>query len=242
MPNPDTAKASPEPEPTAPARPPRESALAAGPVVVPPSVRLRYQVRANKFPFSLNADLLWRQDGTQYEARLSMGAFGQSWAQTSRGEIGPQGLLPSRFSEKKNRSEVAAHFERDKGRISFSANTPDAPLLVGAQDYLSVMLQLAAMLAGEPERYPLATTLTIQIAGPRDAEVWLFTVEGPETLALPSGEQKTIKLLRHPRRPFDQQVELWLAPGLAYMPVRLRIAEANGDYLDQKWTGSETPP
>jgi hypothetical protein len=29
---------------------------------------------------------------------------------------------------------------------------------------------------------------------------------------------------------------------LAYMPVRLRIAEANGDYLDQKWTGSETPP
>ena len=234
------ANPAPEPEPAAPVRPPRESAPTVGAVVVPASVRLRYQVAANKFPFSLNAELLWRQDGAQYEARLSMGAFGQSRVQTSRGEIGPQGLLPTRFSDK-YRSEVAAHFERDKGRISFSANTPDVPLLAGAQDYLSVMLQLAAMMAGEPERYPVATTLTLQIAGPRDAEVWLFTVERPETLALPGGEQKTIKLLRHPRRPFDQQVELWFAPALAYLPVRLRISEANGDYLDQKWVSSEAP-
>jgi len=231
---------TPAPEPAAPVRPPREPTLAVGAVVVPASVRLRYQVEANKFPFSLNAELLWRQDGAQYEARLSMGAFGQSRVQTSRGEIGPQGLLPTRFSDK-YRSEVAAHFERDKGRISFSANTPDVPLLAGAQDYLSVMLQLAAMMAGEPERYPVATTLTMQIAGPRDAEVWLFTVERPETLTLPGGEQKTIKLLRHPRRPFDQQVELWFAPALAYLPVRLRISEANGDYLDQKWLSSEAP-
>jgi hypothetical protein len=231
---------APVPEPAAPVRPPREPTLAVGAVVVPASVRLRYRVEANKFPFSLNADLLWRQDGAQYEARLSMGAFGQSRVQTSRGEIGPQGLLPTRFSDK-YRSEVAAHFERDKGRISFSANTPDVPLLAGAQDYLSVMLQLAAMMAGEPERYPVATTLTMQIAGPRDAEVWLFTVERPETLTLPGGEQKTIKLLRHPRRPFDQQVELWFAPALAYLPVRLRISEANGDYLDQKWISSEAP-
>ena len=231
---------TPAPEPAAPVRPPREPTLAVGAVAVPASVRLRYRVEANKFPFSLNADLLWRQDGAQYEARLSMGAFGQSRVQTSRGEIGSQGLLPTRFSDK-YRSEVAAHFERDKGRISFSANTPDVPLLAGAQDYLSVMLQLAAMMAGEPERYPVATTLTMQIAGPRDAEVWLFTVERPETLTLPGGEQKTIKLLRHPRRPFDQQVELWFAPALAYLPVRLRISEANGDYLDQKWISSEAP-
>jgi Protein of unknown function (DUF3108) len=242
MANQDAAKASPDPEPAAPVRPPRESAQTTGAVIVPPSVRLRYQVRANKFPFLANAELRWRQDGTHYEAQLTIGAFGQSWAQTSRGDIGPQGLMPSRFSEKKTRSEVAAHFERDKGRISFSANTPDAPLLAGAQDYLSVMLQLGAMMAGEPERYPVATTLTLQIAGPRDADVWLFTVEGPETLDLPGGGQKAVKLLRHPRRPFDQQVELWLAPALAYMPVRLRISEANGDYLDQKWAGSEALP
>lgn len=241
-PTPAVAQATPapEPEPATPVRPPRESAPTVGAVAIPASVRLRYQVQANKFPFSLNAELLWRQDGTQYEARLSMGAFGQSRVQTSRGEIGPQGLMPMRFSDK-YRSEVAAHFERDKGRISFSANTPDVPLLAGAQDYLSVMLQLAAMMAGEPERYPVATTLTLQIAGPRDAEVWLFTVERPETLTLPGGEQKTIKLLRHPRRPFDQQVELWFAPALAYLPVRLRISEANGDYLDQKWLSSEAP-
>jgi hypothetical protein len=188
----------------------------------------------------MRGELVWRQDGLGYDARLTMSAFVLSWEWTSRGDLGAQGLSPLRFSEKR-RSEVAAHFERDKGRISFSANTPAVPLLAGAQDFLSVMLQLATVIGGEPARYPVATAITVQVAGPRDAEVWLFTVERQETLRLPGGEQGTLKLVRHPRRQFDQEVAIWLAPSMNWLPVRLRITEPNGDYLDQKWESTEAP-
>ena len=227
-------------EPSLPIRPPREAAITPGVVAVPPPARLLYRVESNKFPFRMSGELIWRQDGLSYDARLSMSAFGQARVQTSRGELGAQGLSPLRFSDK-YRSEVAAHFERDKGRISFSANTPAVPLLAGAQDYLSVMIQLATVIGGEPARYPVATAITVQVAGPREAEVWLFTVERQETLRLPGGEQDTLKLVRHPRRQFDQEVAIWLAPAMNWLPVRLRITEPNGDYLDQKWEATEAP-
>ena len=218
----------------------REQIGSASNFAVPGSMTLQYQVTSNKFPFSLNSELAWQQDGENYSARLTFGAFGLSRVQTSRGLITAEGLAPLRFSDK-YRSEVAAHFVREKGKVTFSANTPDAPLLSGAQDRLSVVMQLAAMMAGAPDRFPPATTIEVQVVGPRAADVWLFTVEDDETLNLAGGQQLTRKLVRNPREAFDQKVELWLAPALAYLPVRLRISDSNGDYADQKWLGSEPP-
>lgn len=205
---------------------------------LPGSVLMKYQVEANKFPYKLNAELLWQQDGKNYEARLTIGLLGQNRVQTSHGQIGAQGLEPLRFSDK-YRSEVAAHFVREKGKVTFSANTPDVPLLAGAQDRLSILIQLASLISSAPSHYAPATTITIQTIGPRDADIWLFTVAENETLSLPSGEQTTVKLVRNGRREFDQKVELWLAPALSYMPARLRITESNGDFIDQKWLSTE---
>ena len=44
----------------------------------------------------------------------------------------------------------------------------------------------------------------------------------------------TLKLARQPRRDYDQKVELWYAPALGYLPVRSRITQANGDFVDQQ--------
>jgi hypothetical protein len=209
---------------------------------VPASVRLKYEVKGNKFPYSLNAELLWQQSADSYNARLAFNAaFLPVIGQTSQGQVTAQGLAPVRFADRR-RSEVAAHFVREQGKITFSANTPDAPLLAGAQDRLSVVLQLGAMIAGDPGAYPAATTITLQVVGPRDADIWLFTVGDEETLALPGGELRALKLQRNPREAFDQTVELWLAPSMGYLPVRMRIAESNGDFADQKWLSSEPLP
>ena len=218
----------------------RERMGSASTYAVPGSLSLKYQVTSNKVPFSLNAALDWRQDGESYTARLAFGAFGIGRVQTSRGQITAEGLAPLRFSDK-YRSEVAAHFVREKGKVTFSANTPDAPLLTGAQDRLSIVMQLGAMMAGDPDRFPPATTIAVQIVGPRAADIWLFTVENEEMLTLPGGQQLARKLVRNPRQEYDQKVELWLAPALGYLPVRMRITESNGDFADQKWLASEAP-
>lgn len=212
-----------------------------GAVRLPGSALVKYKVEANRFPFGANGELLWQQDGQAYKARLSFSAFGQTRMQTSQGQITPEGLAPIRFADK-YRSEVAAHFNREQGQVTFSANTPNAPLLAGAQDRLSVILQLAALIAEKPGQFTPATTVTIQVVGARDADTWLFTVGEEETLSLAGGEQRALKLVRNPRLAFDQKVELWLGTQLDYLPVRLKITEANGDFIDQKWLSIEALP
>lgn len=203
------------------------------------STRLIYTLKTSKFPFTLNAELLWRNLGDSYNARLRYSAFGQTRMQTSQGRITDGGLAPERFADK-YRSEVAAHFNAEQGKISFSANTPDMPLLPGAQDRLSVLIQLGALLASDPAHFGPGTSISIQTAGPRSADVWLFTVMQTEALDLPGGSVQSVKLERQPREPYDQKVEVWLSPQLAYLPVRIRITEANGDSADQQWRSSES--
>ena len=131
--------------------------------------------------------------------------------------------------------------EEDKGKISFSANTPDAPWLRGAQDRLSVFLQLGSLLAGAPASYPVGSSVSLYTAGPREADTWTFTVESEETLQLPAGEAATLKLTRKPQRDYDQTVEIWFAPSMSYLPVRSRITQQNGDFVDQQLRVVEKP-
>ena len=229
---------APATEPVAQAAPPAASPPLSTPHSVPGSARLKYKVQTNKFPFNAGVELLWQQDSKIYEAQLAFTAFGLTRVQTSRGEITPMGLAPIRFSDKYH-GEVAAHFNRDSNKVTFSANTPDVPLMPGAQDRLSVLLQMAALIAGNPARFTPATTLAFQTVGPRDAGIWQFTVIGEETLPLPGGEQVTLKLVRLLRQEFDQRMELWLAPGLGYLPARIRLTEPNGDFVDQQWLATE---
>ena len=78
-------------------------------------------------------------------------------------------------------------------------------------------------------------------AGPRAADTWAFTVAAEEVLALPYGQVNTLKLRRQPQREYDQTVEIWLAPALNYLPVRNKITQSNGDFIDQQLTGLSRP-
>jgi len=136
---------------------------------------------------------------------------------------------------------VAAHFERDKGKVTFSANTPDVVLQPGAQDQLSIFIQLASMIAGDPARFPKGATLEMQAVGAREAEVWRFVVGDEERLQLPAGEQVALRLTRVSEKTYDVTVELWMAPALGYLPVRIRLTQNNGDFIEQQLSSSETP-
>lgn len=209
------------------------SANVSGPATASAPAHLWFDVQASKFPYRLNGELTWRHDGQHYDAELSVGALGWSRSQSSRGTLSPMGLAPLRFGDK-TRAEQAAHFRRDSKRVTFSANTPDVPLLPGTQDRLSVLLQLGAWAAGQPQATRTGSTWELLVVGARDGAVWQFRVEGPQTLDLPAGRMDTLKLVRLPRELYDQKLEVWLAPSLQYLPVRVRLTEPNGDTLDQQ--------
>lgn len=221
--------------PTSPPRPvtatPSRATAAAS---VPPSMVLLYDVqgRAKSLPYSAEAVLQWQQDGARYSATLEIKAFlVGSRVQSSRGRLGPQGLIPERFGDKRRNTEKAAHFDWAGQRIRFSSNAPDAPLLPGAQDRLSVFLQLAALLQARPEAY--AQGLSLPVAGTGSAEEWVFQMGHLQTLSLPAGAVSARQLTRQPRHEHDSRVDIWLAPELQYLPVRIRVTEADGSHADQ---------
>ena len=177
-------------------------------------------------------ELVWLQDGSRYDARLTLKLlFRTIRSQHSIGKIGPSGIEPERYSESR-KAEVASHFLRDQGQILFSNNAPGVALMAGAQDRLSVMMQLGGLLAGDAARYPAGSQISVQTVGPRDAGVWVFVVGEEEKVTLPAGEYTVRKLTRNPRRDFDSKLELWLAPAYGYLPVRIRQTEANGNFAD----------
>jgi len=211
------------------------------PVVIPAPARVHYEAEVNARGLSVTgkAELQWRTDGEGYEARMEIGTpLLPKRVQHSAGRITSEGLAPSRFSDR-YRNEEATHFEREKGKVVFSNNRPEAELAAGAQDRLSVVVQLAAMVAGNPVHYPVGSTIAIPTAGTRESETWVFTVVGEEDLQLPGGRLRGLKLQRLPRKEFDTTVELWLAPRLDYAPVRLRLTYANGDSLDLRWSSTD---
>jgi hypothetical protein len=233
------APPAPPPAPAANAAPAPQTGPSQTPVTamaLPGSARLSYAMTgsAKGLNYRAKAELDWSNAGSSYDARMTVSAlFLGSRTLTSRGQIGDQGLAPQRFSDKA-RSEVAAHFEPDKNQISFSANTPSVPWIKGAQDRVSVFLQLGGMLKGDPAGFPPGSNISMYTVGPRDADIWTFLVGDEETLTLPFGVLSTIKLSRQPRREFDQKVEIWYAPSLGYLPVRSKITQHNGDFVDQQ--------
>jgi hypothetical protein len=206
------------------------------PAQPPASTRLDYAVTGRIKGISYNAEgqLDWTVAEGRYSARMEMKVFLLgSRVQTSTGKVGPAGLSPERFADK-GRSEKAAHFDAQTNRIRFSNNAPEAVLLPGAQDRLSLFLQIAGLLQARPQAYASGQTFEMPVVGTGDADIWRFVVGDEATLSLPAGEMRARLIKRLPRKEFDSTVEMWLAPELQHLPVRLRVTQANGDVADQQ--------
>lgn len=210
---------------------------------LPKPARLNYDITGQSKGLGYRASgvLDWRQDGSRYDARLVASVFFLgNRTLSSQGEVTADGLAPTRFADKA-RSEQAAHFQADQGKITFSSNTPDAPWQRGAQDRLSVFFQLAGMLAGQPERVAAGTRIPVYTASARSADTWAFLVDEIENLSLPAGTMPAIKLTRQNRLEYDQLVEVWFAPSLSYWPVRIKLTQRNGDFVDQQLASVVAP-
>lgn len=211
-------------------------------VKLPPTARFHYEVTATYkgLPLRGEGEIAWQQDGNSYELQMDARSplLVGSRRQRSMGRVTAHGLVPEHFYDRA-RSEQAAHFDPDKGRVTFSNNQPDADWTAGMQDRLSVVLQLAGIMGGQPARFPAGSQIVVPTASTREAETWVFTVEAEEDLELPGGTVRAVKLERLPRRQYDVKVELWLAPRMDYAPVRLRLTNPNGDTVDQRWSSTD---
>ena len=223
--------------PTSDTTEPDKPSTPAKPIPVPPSqTRLVYDITGEVKGRNVFAEglLEWTVKDGRYDASLAvrMVLLGTR-SQTSVGRIGPQGLMPERFGERQ-RDDAATHFDYEGQRVRFSRNRPDAPLLPGTQDRLSVILQLAVRMQANPQDFEVGQGLSMPVASSREVENWRWQVGELETLALPKASVTARHLTRPAMNERDNTIELWMAPTLQHLPVRIRITQSNGDWLDQR--------
>lgn len=174
------------------------------------------------------AELRWRPGAGRYELELDVSNFGpQAPGSASVGNFDAAGLAPERHVDRRRgRDQRAVNFQREGGFISFSGPQVTHTLQPGAQDRLSWMLQLPAILQANPALSAPGAQVSLWVASARgESDVWNFTVQGSEVLELPSGRvESALRLLRRPQRPYDTQVEVWLDPARQHLPVQLLLA------------------
>lgn len=217
------------PAPVAEAAPSPVAGGAAPPPVyatrIAAAATLRYELRRGLL--TGEGELVWRPGPDGYELLMEGRAFGMAvLGQASSGRFDAAGLAPLRFVDRRRGRDVrAANFQRDKALISWSGVTGEQPLLAGAQDRLSWMIQLAAIVDADPARFTPGERVVMQVTGARgDVDLWTFTVQGRDAVDVAGARiDGTLALRREPRKPFDTVVEVWIDPARQHLPVRLKL-------------------
>jgi hypothetical protein len=216
-----------------PAAPPAEALPVYRAAPAPPA-RLHYEMTRGML--SGSGDIIWKPAGDRYDLRLEASVAGlQVLTETSTGLLGPQGLAPLRYTDARLRRGIsAANFQRDKGKITYSGPQVEYPLPPGAQDRLSWMLQIGAVLNAEPQHAAPGGKLAFFVTGARgDADTWAFRYVGVENVRASGGVIRAVKFTREPRQTYDRLVEIWLAPAHRHLPVRARFtAQADGEVFE----------
>lgn len=200
----------------------------------PLSTRLSYDLTGNyRGPVSGQAQVEWLRKGNVYQIHLDVG-IGPSFAplvtrrMSSQGLLTPDGIAPQRYDE-----ETKAIFgDPRRFNLTFLGGARSANG-GAAQDAVSQFVQLTWLFL--TSRAPLQPGQVVQLplhlpSGPYD---WQYEVVGEEVLYTPMGPLDAWHLKpRQAARGADLVAEVWLAPTLQYLPVRLVIRQDGNTYID----------
>jgi hypothetical protein len=211
---------------------------------VPPSGELQYDTffnGARNQPGTIH----WKSDGHRYEMVVSVplpfiGTF--SW--TSEGHVDAFGLAPDKYTEKRgHRLEDFTIFNRNEKQIVFTRTPNSLALPDGAQDRFSIVMQLASLVRGDPDTYKPGVTREFYVADNDSGSIWPITTIGDETVSTDHGFVTARHFMRLPRREGDKRrIDVWLAPSLGWLPVRIVQTEPSGTQFELLWRGALSVP
>jgi hypothetical protein len=257
VPEPPPPEAAPEPAPEPPAAAasaeaasavataasaPSAAASAAPAFDWPPSTRLSYKLSGNvRGEVHGDAQVEWVRAGTRYQVHLDV-TVGLPIAplmtrrMSSDGELGAEGLAPQRYDEDtkvafRPRRRLTMVFGPDVVLLPDGRRMPRWP---GVQDTASQFVQLSWLFTLQPERLRVGQTVELALALPRSVDRWVYDVlaQEPVYTAFGAVEAFHLKPRRLTRPGGELRAEIWFAPQLRYLPVRIRIEQDAQTYVD----------
>ena len=211
---------------------------------VPPSGELRYDTRINGVMNQIG-NIHWINDGQHYEMVVSIPLpFVGPYVYSSKGHTDRFGLAPEQYSEQRGRRAAdITVFDRTTKQLVYTRTPNNQPLADGAQDRFSVVMQLSSLVRGTPDTYKPGVVRQFSVADNDSNEIWPIETVGDENVQTGDGNVLARHFTRLPRRDGDRRrLDIWLAPALGWLPVRILQTEPNGMQIEMLWRGKLQPP
>ncbi len=156
--------------------------------------------------------------------------------QESEGELVKTGLQPHRYLYQYGNKDDKTYFAtfdwvNNTLLLKSSKGEKTEPLVEGAQDLLSFMYQFMFV--------PPLETMQIPITNGKKLKVYDYQFEGEQLLTGELGEINTLHISRSGWDSEDK-MELWLAPGFQYIPIKIRKTEKDGKVYEMTATQINT--
>lgn len=208
----------------------------------PPSTRLSYRLRGNYRGEVVGAaEVEWARAGSRYQVHLDVWIGAQAAPLVGRrmssdGELSERGLSPRRYDEEtrslfRELRRRTILFENDFVLLS---NGKRVERQADTQDAASQFVQLTWLFTTQPQLLRVGQRIELPLALPHHVDRWAYDVVEQVSLDTPFGPVETFHL--RPRRELRPNRELvadvWFAPTLQYLPIRLLIRQDQDTFID----------
>lgn len=200
----------------------------------PTDTRVSYQLTGNyRGPLYGSARVQWQREQSRYQVRVDLRmALVLGVSMISQGEVSDTGLLPKVYEEQFLGSVRRVAF--DDGRVKFhdGSQVLAPPAL---QDTVSQLVELSHRFSSGREALKVGGQVSVWLARPQSMAWWTYDVTEEKMLMTP--ELGPVSAFHLVPRPIPNPggvitAELWFAPSLQYLPVRLRISLGSGNFVD----------
>ncbi|HEX5373709.1 MAG TPA: DUF3108 domain-containing protein [Aquabacterium sp.] len=225
---------------------PAASAAASAPAFEwPQATRVTFKMEGYlRGPIYGSAQVEWVREDMRYQVHVDAYAgpsfapiASQRW--TSEGTISPDGLTPGRFESinklliKSSAPKIVTFDEQEV----VLPNGDRFPKMPGVQDPASHYIQMAYQFMLKPGLLKVGNTIEMPLAWTKKQETVTYDVDGEEALDTPLGKVDTFRL--KPRKFQNSKgdevlADIWIAPSLQYLPIRMLIRVGKDNYFDMK--------
>jgi hypothetical protein len=203
----------------------------------PADTRLNYRLYGQyrgSGEFHGNARVQWQRESDRYQTKIDvvLTSLLTTFVMTSQGEVTPQGLLPRVYEEQRSSGARGARLGDETIALANGSTVPRPP---GVQDSASQFVDLSHRFASGKDVLEVGRSVSYWMARPGAVDLWTFDIVGKEMLQSPElGSFEAFHLkprpIANPRG--NITAEMWFAPSLQYLPVRIRVNMGDATYLE----------
>jgi hypothetical protein len=179
-----------------------------------------------------SASVQWQREGGRYQNRVEIDVPPFYWLiLTSQGEVTAQGLSPQAYEEQRRSNTRAVQLDSDV-RLNDGRRVPRPP---GVQDTASQFVELSHRFATGQEKLEVGRHIDFWLARPNGVDLWTYDIV--ERKALDLRGLGVVEAFHLKPRPITNPrgnitAEIWFAPALQYLPVRIRVNMGPDTYVE----------